>query len=251
MSKKSRKRVFGDHKQIGKRFIPPLLQIGKFETVRWQLPVLPELLWLALLNATHGIRIGAELALAPALAASRIIPHKWFAPASAYSSLSDPQKMEVLEILKQGGKAEPIQRALNNLLWFYPNCPLAFLFPAGPTAPDDAKTALKDFKSILADLYYRVERAPMMMQANAIYIAFLTGILKVAPQVSLANFPEIEKYPDTPESERVGSGVRAGVNGFFGHSYDKSSMWPTYFWNRGLELEPCNFGAIDEASIVK
>jgi hypothetical protein len=69
--------------------------------------------------------------------------------------------------------------------------------------------------------------------------------------VSLANFPEIEKYPDTPESERVGSGVRAAIISFFGSSYDLSSTWPAYFWNRGLELESCNYAAVDEDNIVK
>jgi len=93
--KPGRKRVLGDHKQIGRRLIPPLLQIGDFETVNWQLPVLPELLWLALLNAEYGVRIGAELALVLASGANRIIPHKWFAPVSAYNSLSIPQKTEV------------------------------------------------------------------------------------------------------------------------------------------------------------
>ena len=113
---------------------------------------MPELPWLALLNATYGERIGAEFGLALASAGSKTIPHKWFAPASAYSSLSIPQKGKVVETLKITGKAEAIQRSLNNLLWFYPDCPLAFLFPTGPTAPEDTQAALEDLKSTLADL---------------------------------------------------------------------------------------------------
>lgn len=234
------KRVLQDHKKIGKKFIPPLLQLRDVVTIKWQLPILPELLWLALLNSVCGPRIGAELALALASNASKLMPKNWFAPASSYSSLLIEQKTEVVGKLQRTEKLEAIQKALNSLLWFYPACPLAFLFPTGPSAPEDPKSALEDFKSCLGGLYNKFDQAPMMMQANAIYIAFVTGKLTVAPHTPLANFPEMEKYPTTPESQRVGSGVRAATMAFFGHNYDKASAWPQYFWNRGLEIEPCD-----------
>lgn len=247
---KKKRQILEDHKQSGKKFIPPLLQVGTFQTVKWQLPVLPELLWLALLNDTHGPKLGAELALALPRAAIKLVPHRWYAPASAFNVLSSGHKSAVLDFLAQEGKARLLRDALNDLVWFYPNCPLAFLFPNGAAQPQDPEAALAHFKAILAPLFYKHDKAPMMMQANAVYIAFVTGILTVASHTSLANFPEIAKYPDTEESERVGSGVRSTVIGFFGSSYDFSD-WPHYFWNRGLELEPCDYGAIDDASTVQ
>lgn len=252
MSKKPKdKRVLQDHKQIGKKFIPPLLQLRDIVTIKWQLPILPELLWLALLNSAYGTRIGAELAVALASSASKLIPKNLFAPASTYNSLSAEQKTGVVEQLQQTAKLEAIQKGLNSLLWFYPACPLAFLFPTGPVAPEDPKAALEDFKFCLSGLYNKFDRAPMMMQANAIYIAFVTGKMRVAPHLPLANFPEIEKYPTTPESERVGSGVRAATMALFGQGYDKDSTWPQYFWNRGLEVESCDYALIDHQSTVE
>lgn len=247
---KKRSRILEDHKRSGKKFIPPLLQVGKFQTVKWELPVLPELLWLALLTDTHGPQLGADLALSLPRAAIKLVPHRWYAPASAFNVLTNYQKSEVLDVLRQEGKAELLQHALNQLVWFYPSCPLAFLFPDGAIQPQKPEAALARFKAILARLFYKHDKAPMMMQANAIYIAFVTGILTVASDTPLANFPEMEKYPDTVESERVGSGVRATIIGFFGSSYDLND-WPHYFWNRGLELEPCDYDAINEASTVQ
>ena len=252
MSKKPKnKRVLQDHKQIGKKFIPPLLQLRNVETIKWQLPILPELLWLALLNSKCGIRTGAELAIALASSASKLVPEKWFAPASAYDSLLSGQKTKALEMLKQADKLGAIQRGLNDLLWFYPACPLAFLFPAGPTAPEDPKSALEALKSVLEELYDRGARAPMLMQANAFLIGLSVGPLRIASHISLPNFAEIENYPTTSESRRAGSAIRAAMFGLFGPGYEKASIWPHYFWNRGLEIEPCDFDLIEKQSIMR
>lgn len=247
MSKKKR-RILDDHQQQGKRFIPPLLRLGKFESVRWQLPILPELLWLALLNESHGLQTGAEVALSLALAAEKAAHGEWFAPTSAYSILSDEQRRHVLEEVSRNGKIEAVRRPLASLIWFYPECPLKFLFPDGVRHLEAG--ALSKLKSILGELYYRAEHPAMLMQANAVYIAFVTNLLKVPPHVSLANFPEIAKYPETAESKRVGSMVRATITGMFGQKYNNSSVWPSYFWNRGLELERCDFQAIDKAGAL-
>jgi len=245
------KRVLQDHKQIGKKFIPPLLQLRNVQTIKWQVPILPELLWLALLNSTYGTRTGPELAVALASSASKLVQQKWFAPASAYDSLLSEQKTELLQVLNLSHKLGAIQHALNDLLWFYPTCPLAFLFPTGPTAPEDPKSALEAFKRVLEELYDRGARAPMLMQANAFFIGLSVGPLRISSHISLPNFAEIEKYPTTSESRRAGSAVRAAMFGLFGHDYEHASTWPQYFWNRGLEIEPCNFDLIQEQSIVE
>lgn len=80
----------------------------------------------------------------------------------------------------------------------------------------------------------------MMTQATAIWLAFDADILKVTPDLSMARFPEIEQYPETEISQRVGGSIRSGLNMFFGSDiHYANSKWPIYFWNRGLEIEPC------------
>ena len=103
----------------------------------------------------------------------------------------------------------------------------------------EVKSLLIGFKTLLATLFDKVDKPAMFMQANGVYIAFMTGKLRVAKGLSLANFPAIEKYPDTEESRRVASGVRAVISMAIGMADKLPNDWPTYFWNRGLELEPC------------
>lgn len=249
--KTDKSRVLDDHKREGKKFVPPFLQLGNVESIKWELPIMPELLWLALLNSSHGVRDGAQLAISLTQAATSVSAKKWFAPISSYLVFTPEQQEQVLEELATKKSTEPLRQALNSLVWFYPDCPLRFIFTEGPTPPENEKVAVEWLKDIVSKLYDRTERIPMMMQANAMYIAFAADLIKVAPHISLANFPEIERYPETQESRRVGSAVRAAITGFFGvglNMYDKAADWPMYFWNRGLQLESCDYTAIDEAS---
>ena len=80
----------------------------------------------------------------------------------------------------------------------------------------------------------------MMVQATAIWLAFDADLLKVSADLSLAQFPEIEHYPDTDLSKQIGASIRAGLNVFFrSEMHQADNKWPDYFWNRGLAIEPC------------
>ena len=83
----------------------------------------------------------------------------------------------------------------------------------------------------------------MMVQATAIWLAFDADVLKVNEGLALASFPEIERYPETELSKKVGSSVRATLNMLIGSEYNHSNEynWPIYFWNRGLVIDECEF----------
>ena len=66
------------------------------------------------------------------------------------------------------------------------------------------------------------------------------NVLKVSSNTSLAKFEEVENYPQTEISKQVAASIRAAVPAFFNeHYYDVNSWWPSYFWNRGIEITPC------------
>jgi hypothetical protein len=133
------------------------------------------------------------------------------------------------------------------LIAFYPEYPLNFLFEGSLPQLEAFETSLERFKDFLSTLFDKYEKPATLMQANAIYIAFVTGLLKVAEGLSLANFPAVADFPETEESKRIATSVRATVNGLGGNYLDpKQSVWSNYFWNRGLELQPCNYREIYE-----
>jgi len=244
MQKKS---VLSDHKRIGKRFVPPFMQIGDFHDISWKWITLPELLWLGLLNYTCGLKQGSELALLLAntsVQVSKSQPQKWYAPMSSYTLLTEAHKADILKTLRSVGSLDSLRKPLTPLVAFYPECPVAFLFEDKLPTVEDSTMKLGTYKDFLAEMYAKYDSLATLAQANAVYIAFATGMLKVVKGSSLANFPAIADFPNTKQSKRVAASIYASISSFIGAFLDqnfqgKQSDWSAYFWNRGLEIEPC------------
>jgi hypothetical protein len=257
-------RVLEDHKHIGKRFVPPLQQIGPWEDANWIGVILPEILWIGLLNDYRGWAEGAELSLSIARAAAEATgidpkefkkqfgksPKQMFATTTAYASLSADQRRKVLNHLNKTNQLEVIRAALTSLVTFYPSCPLTFLFEAGPGNATNGN--LEHLKTVLSQLFDRYERPATLAMANAMYIAFCTNKMRVIvkdrnlkQESALANLPAIKDFPDTEESRLVGAGIRASM-GVLVTGAKELREWPDYFWNRGLQLEECDYKTIYE-----
>ena len=173
----------------------------------WANDLLPDLLWIGLLNAEHGLQRGADLARQLALAAvgaSGEKPRKWFALAGAYDALDPMEQTAVIAALQASGVLEDIRRALRPFPHFYPSCPLNFLYDAPVSAEDGL---LQKFKGVVESMFDRWASTGTFVQANAVYIAFTSDMLKVFKGLALANFPAIEEFPNTEESKRVAASV--------------------------------------------
>jgi hypothetical protein len=79
------------------------------------------------------------------------------------------------------------------------------------------------------------------MFANAVYIAFCTNKMRALQGTGFDNFPAIENYPETEESRAVAAEVRATVYSLLSET---PQDWESYFWNRGLEIEPCDYDGV-------
>lgn len=245
---RGKQRVLADHKRVGQRFIPPFVHklgnLGNLQDVKWVDAPLPELLWLGLLNHQYGLKRGAELTVEVARATAAEIQSDskiWLGPISAYAKLSDHAKLAILRTLESRHCLNDLRIALGPLVSLYPECPLAFLYQDS-APPGDKSDHLVQLKEVIANLFDKTTKQATLMQANAIYIAFVTDMLVVSRDTSLANFPAVAEYPDSEEGRSVGAAVRASILIFFGQHYDSTSTWPGYFWNRGLEIDGCLFG---------
>lgn len=262
---KKKGRVLSDHQQVGKRFVPPMQQIGPWKDANWVGVILPELFWIGLLNDYHGWVRGAELSLFLARAATRATgidpkefrkkfgkgPKQMFATTTAYLSLTDEQRRQVIEDVKKAHQWEPMINALAPLNSYYPNCPLNFLFEGQAHEKDEDD--LEHFKTVLSELFDRYEEPATFLMANAMYIAFCTNKMRVIvsddrsskEDSALANLPAIKDFPNTEESRLVAASIRASI-GVLVTGETESREWPDYFWNRGLELEACDYRRIYE-----
>jgi len=238
---KPAKNILSDHKRKGKILTPPFSHLfGPLREVSWIKTILPEFLWIALMHDTHGDHRAVEIVTA----FSRLVrairpdaPKKWLAPISQFASLSEADYSQLRHELERQKLIRPILAPLAPLVGWYPECPLAPLFLKPPRG---SRKDLYLLKEVISSLYARSQRGPMMVQATATWLAFDADLLKVSADLSLAQFPEIEHYPDTDLSKQIGASIRAGLNGFFGSEmHHTDNKWPDYFWNRGLAIEPC------------
>lgn len=249
----TRKNVLSDHLRIGRRFVPPMLQISNLQGISISQRIIPEFFWMALLNDYYGWQGGAKLSLSLARAAAQATgisptefkkpdgqaPKELFATTSAFRTLNEEQKKQLIRYLKLSFQWESLVKGLSPLVSLYPECPLNFLFEgAGLT---ETKEDLAYLKGVLKELFDKYTKQAVSMFANATYIAFCTNKLRVFEGSLLSKFPAIEKYPETEESRAIAAAIRAGVYGLFS---DTPQEWGIYFWNRGLDLESCSYDGV-------
>lgn len=238
------KKVLPDHSQVGKKLIPPMLQIPNLQFIQWSKNIIPELLWIGLLNEKFGLETGTNLAVSLAEEATKANTNKgkkiWFAKTSSFSLLDNRQKLQITDNLHD--KLTYLQEGLLVFTLFYPECPLNFLYKKENIKKSNKQQELTNLKITLSKIFSRREPPATFVQATAFYIGLVSRIIHIVKDVNvpLENFPEIVNYPKTEESKKIASFVRASINSFFGPpTYEKIPPWPTYFWNRGLEITPC------------
>ncbi len=231
------------YKQHGKIFIPPILQLGEFNAVHWLDKILPEIIWIGLLQNKFGLGLGNKLALQITETTNELISEnslkKWLAPLSYYSALTETEKIKLKEKIEKLGFLIHYEKAFSLFAYLYPKFSLSFLLPE--TNNSEKKLDYSELKTFLSTLYDRTNAATIFMQATAVDIAFQADILTVNPETSLAKFPEIANYPNTEISKEVASSIISTVNVFFGNEniFSCTDEWTKYFWNRGLQIEKC------------
>lgn len=232
----------GGYKRNKSIYTPPILQLGKFTSVNWVEDILPEIIWIGILQKHFGLGLGSKLALQISETTSKLTGRNntWLAPLSSYNYLKDDEKEIISNEMKSLNYLKNYETAFTDITFLYPKFPLAFL--ASDISKCNKDLILKEFKVFLSSLFDRTNFTTTFMQATAVDMAFQTGIFTVAPNTTLAKFDEISKFPVTDLSKQVASAIRSSLNLFFSSNNSLTTMdisWRSYFWNRGLELEKC------------
>jgi hypothetical protein len=243
--KKTKSGILSDHTKVGKVFKPPLMELGELKETSWVKGTLPELLWIGLILEHSGLRNGVDLCLTLAREAQQVQledQNSWFAATSSYTLISSESKNVIRRNLSNSNKLLPIRKAISSLVYFYPECPLAFLFEDFVIDLSAEREALTELKEIIASMYSKRDRLPVLVQAQGVYIALVAHKLRVPEGSEIANLEAVTDYPDTEESLRVGASVCATCNMLIGMILKESSSgWSDYFWQRGFEIDDCEY----------
>lgn len=240
MSKGTRTPVLGDHKRVKSKLVTPVNDaFGPIGEVSWINTMIPELLWIALVQRAWGPRRGVEIITAftrDLRASEPSRNHTIWAAAGKFSALPDGVLAGIVE-----GRPyrDDLCGPLAPLHAYYPEHPMHEL--VCPVAETPYSHDLGVLKELIDELFDRASTSATMVQATATWLAFDAERLKVSAGLALADFPRIEDYPNTEQSHRIAASIRAALNQMFGEIdlMASGTDWPTAFWNRGLELEPC------------
>lgn len=240
MGQGKRPTVLDDHKRVKSKLVTPFNDVfGPMREVSWTNMMIPELLWIALLQQAWGPRRGVEIITAftrDVRASDPTRDRTIWAAAGKFAALPDGA---LAGIVRGRPYEDDLCGPLAPLHTHYPDHPMRELAPAvnGPPRSQD----LRALKGLVEELFDRASTSAIMVQATATWLAFDAERLKVSAGLALADFPRIEDYPKTDQSQRIAASIRATLNQMFGEADPMASGtgWPIAFWNRGLELEPC------------
>lgn len=166
----------------------------------------------------------------------------WWAFISDYSHLSEDRATRLREHLSQGNLLPQLTESLTDFLNLYPNCLISKLLDRRPSGIVDVGYLLR-FEDRVRELEDKRSRNGVLIQAQAVYLGFALGRLHVKRGLALADFPEVEHYPETEKSLAVGASICASVNMLAGSMLPKymEDAWVQYFWRHSLDLRPLNF----------
>lgn len=237
-------RVLDGYKKVGTTFVPPMIhRVGPVGYTSWSSQTMPELIWWDVIIDRTSHRFASKVAEEIAkYFKTRDNRECWWAFVSDYSRLGTGDMYGLKEHLRQATILAHLNESLLDFLNLYPACPLSTFLDEPPAGIVDLDY-LRRFEDRMRELEGKRSRVAVLIQAQAIHMGFMLQKLHVKRGLALADFPEVEKYPATELSRRVGASVCATVNMMAGSMLPKYSedAWVQYFWQRSLYLRPLNF----------
>lgn len=241
----SQREILKDHKKIGKRFVPPLMQLG-IQEVGYINKLLPEIIWMGLIFDRIDYRAGINLCeritkLAHDIYASE--KHINFALCSSFSRLEGRQKEELARKLNDQNLLEQIKLYLAPLIILYNNFPMSFLGVTQNVI--EKETLIKRIKEGIKRYMDKYDKPGLVLQATTIYIRGIIGGLLLSKDIEP---PDLNSIIDNPESEpakRAGAFVRSSVlMECMSPDGEPLANWADSFWDQGLQVDTCKFGDV-------
>lgn len=194
MSEGKRTPVLGDHKRVKSKLVTPFNDaFGPMREVSWINMMIPELLWIALVQKAWGPRRGVEIITAftrDVRASDPTRNRTIWAAAGKFAALPDGV---LADIVKGQPYRDDLCAPLAPLHAHYPKHPMHELISAVTEPPWSQD--LGALKKLIGELFDRASTSATMVQATATWLAFDAERLKVSAGLALADFPRIEDYP--------------------------------------------------------
>lgn len=239
--KRKQRKLLAGHQRVGKRFIPPLKQIPVASSISYIDDMLPELVWLGLINDRHGYIPAARIMEQCFLSADSIATKETsgnLALLSTYTKFSDEQKDALRNRLNQVGILELLQDTIAPLTILYENCPISFLGP--PNQMYAHEQLVTQIKTCVGNVIDKYNTAGIILNGTMLLSRLVTRKIFFSKDIDFPDFNAVLDSPQSDEAKHAAALLRSNALAEFG-MLEVDSSWARHFWNRGIELSSCEF----------
>lgn len=232
--------VLADHKRDRKKLIPPILAFmgDNHSPYSWAKQIVPEVLWIALLHRSLGLKKAVPFALLIVSEADRLCtsePKPHFSQASSYGVLTIQQKASLVARLSKEPNFDIALDALSPLFLLTPISPMNFLRP--DKLKVNKETASEVLNELLPKMYNRGSRDTVLCIATSICASIRQQKFFMASHL-VDKFDKdmiaIEDYPLTEASKAAAASLRAMAPILLinreGDGSDRLYDWLEQFW---------------------
>lgn len=237
----SKRRILEGHKQSGKRFIPPMKQLPGMQMTSYVNDMLPELIWIGLLNDRLDYVATARLVEKIVQVAAEAAPDakgRNYALCSHLGALEDPQRAALLQTLDTEGLLTRLRLAIAPLVLLYEDFPMAFVGP-----PED----LISRETLLDRIYRAIDRhidkyqtPGIILNGEMLLTRLVSGTIKFSADIKIPDFNAVLEAPESDEARHAAGFMRANALGEFG-MLKVDNRWARAFWNTNYTLSACEF----------
>lgn len=230
--------ILAGHKKVGKKLIPPMKQLPQMRSLSYVDDMLPELLWLGLINdrigAASGTRFFKEFLGATEPVRSQMKGTN-LALASSYGVLDAAARGLLIQELTSRDLLGSLTDYLQPLLVLYPLFPLGFL--GSPGTPRSNRELVDELETCVSRHADKHETPGIVLSGDVLLSRLVTRTIKFADTIKLPDFEAIFTAPESEEAQRAAAFMRSNALAELG--MNAPNPWPEYFWRRSYELSPC------------
>jgi hypothetical protein len=238
-----KKTVLEDHKKVGSKFIPPMMQLPNWNEISYINQILPEIIWMGLINDKFGYRSGIDLSSKIATKAFELREtdqHINFTIASNFNLLSDNKKSELVHDRTKSSDISKFRDALLPLIALYQGFTLSFIGVSEEIRNKEELIAI--VKKSIERHFNKYETPASIIQANVIYVRGATGGLHVASHIEMPDLNSLLDDPESDKAKRAESFARIGAMQEMMPREDKQNFdWAKSFWNQSYKIDKCDF----------
>ncbi|MFC6269800.1 hypothetical protein [Frigoriflavimonas asaccharolytica] len=248
---KQPKKILSDHKKVGSKFIPPMMGGYKgwetsFFPVDIQKDIVPEIIWIAYIIDEMGFEKGTDLFYLFVYYIEEIFLRKSL---KDFCSLSNYEDFSFLDF-------QNLRNQINHYYWFdgIREClkPFNEILPENPLnklfleIPKKDNKNIDKLKNILEGLNSKRNKLMVFSLTSAFCVRNNMGKIMITESINLPSPITILDYPDSEDSLRLASFIRAGSYSSFKNPdiIKTNSIWNKEIWNYTNSIEPLQINSI-------